>query len=63
MIAFSDVHRGSVTHAEGSNDRLNSCESLENFRMRTKHEMTFRQALNKINNAMRDKIENVECKQ
>ena len=52
MIVLSEVHRGSVTCAEGSNDKLNSCASLENFRMRTKHAMTFRQALNKINSVI-----------
>ena len=61
MIVLSEVHRGSVTCAEGSNDRLNSCASLENFRIRTRHVMTFRQALNKINNIISDKIKNIEC--
>ena len=61
MIVLSEVHRGSVICAEGSNDRLNSCASLENFRIRTKHVMTFRQALNKINNIISDKIKNIEC--
>ena len=63
IIVFFEVHCGSAMHAEGYNDRLNSCKSLENFMIRTKHKMTFRQALNKINNIIRDKIKNVECKQ
>ena len=61
MIVLSEAHRGSVMYAEGSNDRLNSCASLENFRIRTRHVMTFRQALNKINNIISDKIKNIEC--
>jgi len=60
MIIFSEMHRGSVIYMEGKNkNRLNSCKSLENFRMRTKKQMTFRQALNSINNIIRDKIENI----
>ena len=60
IIVFYEVHRGSVMCAEGSNDRLNSCvTSIENFRMRTKHAMTFRHALKKTNNIMLDKIKNM----
>ena len=54
-IALHEVHRGSVMHAEGSNDRLNVCTTLENFRMHTKH-MMIKQALNKMNNVMSDNI-------
>ena len=54
-----EVHCGSVIYEEGSNDRHNSCASFENFRIRTKHVMTFRQALNKMNNIISDKIKNI----
>ena len=46
---------------EGNKNRLNSCKYLENFRMRTRKLMTFRQALNKINNIISDKIKNIAC--
>ena len=36
MIVFSEAHRGSVMHAEGYDDKLNSCKFLEKFRMRAK---------------------------
>ena len=59
LISFSKVHRGSATCAEGSIDRINSCKSIENFRMRAKQKMTFRDALHKINNITRNTIKNV----
>ena len=46
---------------EGQNNKLNSCKSLENFRMRTRKQMTFRQALSNINSIIRDKIKNLSC--
>ena len=48
---------------EGRNNKLNSCKSLENFRMRARKQMTFRQALSNINSVTRDKIKNVACVQ
>ena len=63
MIVFTEIHRGSIMHMEGHDDRLKSCKSLENFRMRMRKRMTFRHALNKINNVIRDKINKIECKQ
>ena len=61
MIIFSEVHRGSVTHSEATNDRINSCKSIENCRTYAKYQITFRKALSKINNVIRDKIEITEC--
>ena len=62
MIIYSETHRDSLMRIEGNGNRLNLCKSLEIFRMRARKIMTFRQALNKINNMISDKIKNIACR-
>ena len=57
IILFSETHRGSVMHSEGTNDRFKSCTSLCAFRKNGhNNNISFRRALTKISKILRHAI-------
>ena len=56
MIIFSEIHRGSVIYTVGTHDKFKSLKTLYDFREKAKQKMTFRLALNRINNFIMRKI-------
>ena len=60
MIVLSETHRGTLVYEIGSDDRLQSCGSLNNFRNNANRKMSFRQALIKFSSILRNNIEKLE---